>query len=244
LPSTDARRARGIRAVRARVRALADPVIAAQSQRFFKTGPGEYGEGDRFLGIRVPRLRELARELRGVSDAVVRALLKSPLHEERLLALLVLVDQCRRSDDDQRARIYRLYVDHLDCVNNWDLVDCSAPEIVGRHLEPNGAAPLYALARSENLWARRIAIMATLTFIRRDAFEPTFAIADLLIADREDLIHKAVGWMLREVGNRDRRAEERFLRKRYRSMPRTMLRYAIEKLPEPRRKAYLAGAVR
>jgi 3-methyladenine DNA glycosylase AlkD len=214
------------------------------SQRFFRTGPGEYGEGDRFLGIRVPRLRELAREFRGAPERVVKALLESPFHEERLLALLILVDRCRRSDDDERGRIYDLYLDHLGYVNNWDLVDCSAPEIVGRHLRVAGITQLYELADSDDLWARRIAVMATFALIRQNAFEHTFALAERLIDDREDLIHKAVGWMLREIGNRDRAALERFLRKHYRTMPRTMLRYAIEKLPEPRRTAYLTGAVR
>lgn len=234
----------GVRAIRTRLRQLADPAIAAQARRFFKTGPGQYGERDRFLGIRVPALRALAREYRAASEKTVLSLLRSALHEERLLALIMLVDRYRRSGERDRARIHALYVEHMRYVNNWDLVDGSASEILGAHLDNRDVGPLYALARSRNLWERRIAIIATLRFIRRGSFEHTLAIAEALLDDREDLIHKAVGWMLREVGNRDRTAAEQFLRKHYRTMPRTMLRYAIEKLPESRRKAYLNGTVR
>ena len=235
--------AAGLQAVRAHLRDLASPGAALHAQRFFKTAPGEYGVGDEFLGIRVPVLRELARSYRDLPDATVRALLHSRFHEERLLALLMLVDRYRRADARRRIAIYRLYVANLDYVDNWDLVDSSASQIVGAHLENRSREFLYRLARSRDLWRRRVAIMATFYFIRLGRFEDTLAIAAILIGDREDLIHKAVGWMLREVGNRDRASAERFLVAHYRAMPRTMLRYALERFPAARRRAYLAGSV-
>jgi 3-methyladenine DNA glycosylase AlkD len=228
-------------ALRARLREIARPVVALHAQRFFKTGPGEYGAGDRFLGIRVPALRKVARASRDLRERDVLVLLRSRFHEERLLALLVLVDQFRRADVGRQAAIYRLYVANLDYVNNWDLVDSSAGQIVGAHLAGRSRKPLYRLARSRDLWRRRVAIMATFHFIRLKEFADTLAIADVLLSDREDLIHKAVGWMLREVGNRDRAIAERFLIARQDKMPRTMLRYAIERFPATRRRAYLAG---
>lgn len=234
----------GIKTIHARLKALADPEIATQAQRFFKTGTGQYGEGDRFLGIRVPVLRRLAREYRGASMGTILALLRSPLHEERMLALLMLADRFRRSGDDERTHIYQRYIEHLEYVNNWDLVDSSASDIVGAYLAQRDASPLYVLARSQSLWERRISIIATYCFIRQGSFAHTLAIAELLLHDEEDLIHKAVGWMLREIGNRDHVVEEAFLRRHYRTMPRTMLRYAIEKFPETKRKAYLNGKVR
>ena len=239
----------GAAAIRARLRELADPKIAAHSSRFFKTGLGEYGAGDRFLGIRVPTIRKLAREFRGAPLDACLALLRSPLHEQRLLALVLMVDLYGRGDDDARAAIYEAYLAHTPrYVNNWDLVDTSAPAIVGAHLETRPSnlrgGVLSELAASPNLWERRVAIIATQRFIRARRFDDTLAIATLLLNDREDLIHKAVGWMLREIGNRDREVEERFLRRHHAAMPRTMLRYAIEKLPEARRRAYLAGTVR
>jgi 3-methyladenine DNA glycosylase AlkD len=230
-------------ALRARLRDLARPVVALHAQRFFRTAPGEYGAGDEFLGIRVPVLRNLARTYRDLPDAAVRSLLRSRFHEERLLALLMLVDRYRRADAKRRIAIYRLYVANLDYVDNWDLVDSSASQIVGAHLESRSRAFLYRLARSRDLWRRRVAIMATFHFIRLGEFEATLGLAAILIGDREDLIHKAVGWMLREVGNRDRATAERFLAAYYRDMPRTMLRYALERFPARRRRAYLAGSV-
>jgi 3-methyladenine DNA glycosylase AlkD len=233
-----------VRSIRARLRALANPQIADGSRRFFKTGVGEYGHGDRFLGIRVPTLRKIARELRAAPMAVALALLRSQLHEERLLALLMLVSRYTRGTPAERQRIYEQYLKHVQKrVNNWDLVDSSAPYIVGAHLEQRDRAKLLELARSTNLWERRVAIIATFWFIRRGSFDDTLAIAERLLDDREDLIHKASGWMLREVGNRDRAAAERFLRRHCRRMPRTMLRYAIEKLPPRTRRAYLDGTV-
>jgi 3-methyladenine DNA glycosylase AlkD len=233
-----------VAAIRARLRALASPQIADASRRFFKTSPGEYGHGDRFLGIRVPTLRKLERELRAAPIAVALTLLRSPLHEERLLALLMLVSRYARGTPAERQRIYEQYLKHVPKhVNNWDLVDSSAPYIVGAHLEQRNRAELLELARSSSLWERRVAIIATFWFIRRGSFDDTLRIAERLLDDREDLIHKACGWMLREVGNRDRAVAERFLRRHCRTMPRTMLRYAIEKLPARTRRAYLAGTL-
>jgi 3-methyladenine DNA glycosylase AlkD len=228
--------------LRARLRDLADVDAAAHARRFFKTAPGEYGAGDEFLGIRVPVLRALARTNRDLPDGSVRSLLRSRFHEERLLALLMLVDRYRRGDAGRRGTIYRLYVANLDYVDNWDLVDSSAGQIVGAYLEDRSRAVLYRLARSRDLWRRRVAIMATFHFIRLRQFENTLAVAEILVGDREDLIHKAVGWMLREVGNRDRPSAERFLRAHCRTMPRTMLRYAIERFPAARRRAFLTGS--
>ncbi|MEZ5514353.1 MAG: DNA alkylation repair protein [Steroidobacteraceae bacterium] len=223
----------------ARLKSLRDPMIAAHSQGFFKTGKGEYGAGDRFLGIRVPVLRQLVREYRGIPSRTLWALLRSPWHEARLLSLLMLVDRYRRADEHGQAEIYTRYLANLRYVNNWGLVDSSAPDIIGAHLARRDAAPIFGLAASDNLWQRRIAIIATFHFIKHHSFEHTLALAELLLNDSEDLIHKAVGWMLREVGNRDRTTLERFLRRHARRMPRTMLRYAIERLPEARRRAYL-----
>jgi 3-methyladenine DNA glycosylase AlkD len=220
---------------------LADPRDAGFLQRYFKTGPGQYGEGDLFRGIRVPALRKLARAHRALPLQSSAQLLQSPYHEDRLLALLILVLQFARADPAGRAAIYRLYLDSTRSINNWDLVDCSAEHIVGAQLRDAGCEPLELLARSASLWERRIAIMATFHYIKRGSFDRTLDLARGLLADREDLIHKAVGWMLREVGKRDLEREEEFLREHHRLMPRTMLRYAIEKFPEPKRQGYLKG---
>ena len=229
--------------IRARLRALADPRIASASQRFFKTAPGEYGHGDRFLGIRVPTLRKLAREYRAAPIAAAFTLLRSPLHEERALALLILVARYARGTAAEQQHIYAQYLEHVPKhINNWDLVDSSAHYIVGAHLMQRDRSVLHELARSPHLWSRRVAIIATFWFIRQGSFDDTLAIAEQLLDDREDLMHKAAGWMLREVGNRDGAVAERFLRRYCRRMPRTMLRYAIEKLPERTRRAYLDGS--
>jgi 3-methyladenine DNA glycosylase AlkD len=223
--------------------AVADPAIAAQLQRFFRTGPGEYGEGDRFMGVRVPVVRALARRYHALSPAECGALLQAEWHEARLLALLVLVGLYDRGDAGARAAIYELYLHSTDGINSWDLVDISAEHIVGRHLRGGDTAVLTRLAASPKLWERRIAILATFHFIRRGEFDETLRIADLLLGDDHALIHKATGWMLREVGKRNRAVLESFLTERYRRMPRTMLRYAIEKLEPARRLQYLHGAV-
>lgn len=186
--------------VRRRLRALARKEFAPTLRRFFKTGPGEYGEGDVFLGVRLPQLRRLSRECRGMPRSQVTRLLRSRFHEERLLALLIFVDAFRRGSTVERGQIYKLYLAHTRFINNWDLVDVSAYHIVGAWLQDRTRAPLRRLARSPLVWDRRIAIMATFHFIRRREFDDTFQIADMLIGDRHDLIQKAVGWMLREVG--------------------------------------------
>ena len=230
-------------AIRAELHELADPVRGVHSQRFFKTGPGQYGEGDKFLGLTVPVMRTLVRKYRGLDDASTLELLSSPWHEERLIALMLFVEAYDRGDDSRRAGIHRAYLDNTRHINNWDLVDASAGDIVGGHLVPGDIALLERLARSENLWERRIAIVSTFHFIKRNEFHPTLKIAALLLRDPHDLIHKAVGWMLREVGKRDRKTLDGFLKKHYQQMPRTMLRYAIERHPERIRKQYLAGTI-
>ncbi len=229
--------------IRARLQGIGTKERAKVSQRFFKTGPGEYGEGDIFLGVTVPELRWLAASYQAITLTEVTLLLRSPIHEERLLALLILVRAYAVGDASAKKTIYELYLKNSRFVNNWDLVDASAEHIVGAFLTGKSKQPLSALAQSEDLWERRIAIMATFHFIKRGEFKETLEIARILLADKEDLIHKAVGWMLREIGKRDIRIEERFLKEHYREMPRTMLRYAIERLPEAKRQRYLKGGI-
>jgi 3-methyladenine DNA glycosylase AlkD len=223
------------------LKSVASPARAVVSLRFFKTGPGDYGAGDRFLGVAVPNLRRIAREFEHLPRADVVRLLASPWHEERALALLILVRQYAAGDGAARDALFALYLANTRFVNNWDLVDVSAGDIVGAHLLEGDRALLVGLAQSDSLWERRIAIIATSYYIRRGEFADTLKIARLLLADSEDLIHKAVGWMLREVGNRDRATAERFLDRHGSRMPRTMLRYAIERFPAPLRRRYLAG---
>jgi 3-methyladenine DNA glycosylase AlkD len=226
---------------RALLRAAAEPGRVAVLQRFFKTGPGEYGEGDRFLGLRVPAVRALARRCE-LGDRAVRALLASPWHEDRLLALVVMTRAYARGDEARRQAIYDLYLEQTSRINNWDLVDVSAERIVGAHLFHRSRAPLDRLARSQSVWERRIAVIATFHFLRAGEPEPTLRLAHRLLRDPHDLIHKAVGWMLREVGKRDRARLEEFLSHHAPRMPRTMLRYAIERLPAARRRAWLHAA--
>jgi 3-methyladenine DNA glycosylase AlkD len=232
-----------VQEIRARLRKLGDKQQAEVSQWFFKTGPGEYGEGDRFLGIKVPELRKLAKEYQAIPLTEVTHILRSPIHEERLLALLILVRVFAKGDELLKETIYHLYLKNTQYINNWDLVDLSAIYIVGAFLIAKSKKPLYALAKSNNLWERRIAIIATFYFIKDGKFTETLKIARMLLSDKEDLLHKAVGWMLREVGKRHLETEERFLEKHYKKMPRTMLRYAIEKFPEPKRQRYLKGRI-
>ncbi|MEJ2066560.1 MAG: DNA alkylation repair protein [Deltaproteobacteria bacterium] len=232
-----------VQEIRARLRKLGDKERAKNSQWFFKTGPGEYGEGDRFLGIKVPELRKLAKEYQATPLAETTQLLRSPIHEERLLALLLLVRAFAKGDERFKEKIYHLYLDNTQCINNWDLVDLSAVYIVGAFLMEKSKKPLYALAKSNNLWERRIAIIATFYFIKEGEFTEAMKIARMLLFDKEDLIHKAVGWMLREVGKRHLATEERFLKEHNKKMPRTMLRYAIERFPEQKRKRYLKGKI-
>jgi 3-methyladenine DNA glycosylase AlkD len=229
--------------IRAQVRELSNPTVAEHSQRFFKTGPGEYGEGDTFVGVRVPALRRLAQQHRGVSLRVAELLLQSPIHEERLLALFILVKRYEQGDAAVRKEVFDLYQRNMRFVNSWDLVDSSAHKIIGDFLRNRSRRLLHRLAKSVVLWERRIAIISTMAYISDGVFGETLKIAEQLLRDDEDLIHKAVGWMLREIGNRDRKVEEAFLKKHYKEMPRTMLRYAIEKLPETKRQRFLAGTL-
>lgn len=231
--------ARSLTTLRSKLRQLASPVHARNLSWFFKTAPGEYGAGDKFIGIRVPVLRRLAREFRQLPLAGVAALLRSPIHEERLLALIMLVNACQRADETGRKEIYDLYLAHLDRVNNWDLVDVSAPRLVGRHLAGRPRNILFRLARSKILWHRRVAVLATFYFIQMGDFADALRLAALLRDDEHDLMHKAVGWMLREIGKRDLAVLKQFLDRHAAQMPRTMLRYAIEKLPARARKRYL-----
>lgn len=221
-----------VKEIQAEIRRLADPEKAKILQRFFKTAPGQYGEGDVFAGITVPVIRKLVRKYRDIPLDGAAELLRSPIHEERLLALLIMVEQYRKGDDSVHEQIYRLYLKNIRHINNWDLVDLSAGHIVGAHLDGTDHAPLYRLARSKSIWERRIAILATFHDIMRGIPDHTLALADVLLEDRHDLIQKAVGWMLREVGKRCSADTLRaFLRTRYCAMPRTMLRYAIERFP-------------
>jgi hypothetical protein len=237
------------------LRQLADADIAAHSARFFKTGPGQYGEGDRFLGIRVPEVRRIARRYSdgagsGEAEGVLPLslpetvkLLHSPLHEVRHCALLIMVRQfeSRASADKDRKAIYEAYLANTAFINNWDLVDCSAYQVVGGWLRNRSRKPLYRLAASASLWERRIAMMSTWCFIREGQFDDTMTLAELLLDDPEDLIHKVSGWMLREVAKRDPETVVEFLRAHHSRVPRTMLRYAIERFPQAQRKRILRG---
>ncbi|WDE04299.1 DNA alkylation repair protein [Thalassomonas viridans] len=223
--------------------ALANPEIAAHSQGFFKTAKGEYGYGDKFLGIRVPVLRQQVKHFKKTSLATAEQVLSSPYHEIRLFALLLLVYRFQRADEAEREAIYHLYLKNTQHINNWDLVDSSAHVIVGGYLLDRDKAPLTQLAQSNILWERRIAIIATLHFIKHGQYTPTLTIAELLLTDSHDLIHKAVGWMLRELGKRKLALEQEFLQQHYKNMPRTMLRYSIEKFSKAERDRYLRGLV-
>ena len=225
--------------LRNHLKELASPTDAKFLLRFFKTAPGEYGAGDQFIGIRVPVLRRLVKEFRPLPLREVTSLLRSPIHEERLLALLMWVDAYQRGDETGRAAIYAAYLKNLSRINNWDLVDSSAPYIVGRHLENQSRDFLFTLAESKNPWHRRVAMLATFHFIRANDFADALRLAELLRDDEHDLMHKAVGWMLREIGKRDVATLQKFLQQHAALMPRTMLRYAIEKLSERERQRYL-----
>lgn len=226
---------------------LADKKQAAILQRFFKTGPGEYGAGDIFLGIKVPVQREVAKKYQSASLSAVARLLKSKIHEYRLVGLLILIKKYEAADSQAlKQEIFDFYIDNFSAINNWDLVDLSAPKIVGDFLfnyyqgkNKSALKFLENLADSRNLWERRIAIISTFYFIYQGQTRETFVIAAKLLSDKHDLIHKAVGWALREVGKKDKQTEINFLDKHYKEMPRTMLRYAIEKFSEKERKFYL-----
>ena len=225
-------------ALKTELQQLADPIQKKNLQRFFKTAKGEYGEGDVFFGIKVPLQRKVAKKYLELPLTDLRWLLNSNIHEHRFTALVVLINQYNKTSDKQR--IFDFYIQNRTRINNWDLVDISAPKIVGVHLLDNPRKILYQLAKSPELWDRRIAIIATHTFIKHKDFIDTLHLAKILLNDQHDLIHKAVGWMLREVGKQELTVAETFLNQHYQVMPRTMLRYAIEKFTEENRKFYLA----
>ena len=217
----------------------ASPVKAKLLAGFFKTGKGQYGEGDVFLGVMVPETRKVALHFKHASLKDLHALLSSAFHEERLCALFILVHQFQHADASHQKKLVDFYLKHAGKVNNWDLVDLSAPKLLGAYLLSKPRKKLFSLAQSKNLWKRRIAVLSCFAFIKENDFKDAFAIAEFLLQDPHDLIHKAVGWMLREIGKKDQPAEEHFLKKHAKHMPRTMLRYAIEKFPEPKRRQYL-----
>jgi len=225
------------------LRASADPEKALGAERYFKTGPGQYGEGDKFLGLNVPSVRKIAQSSNQLALAELQILLDSPFHEERLLALMILTIQYKKADCIKQKDIYNFYLANTQRINNWDLVDVSAQYIIGPYLENKDRSLLFRLAQSELLWERRIAIIATLFYIRNNDYQTTLLVAEMLLNDKEDLIHKAVGWMLREVGQRDRPVLEKFLGQYYKRMPRVMLRYAIEHFSAEERYDYLKGLV-
>jgi 3-methyladenine DNA glycosylase AlkD len=231
-------------AVRRRLQEVGDPDDAVFLQRFFKTAPGQYGAGDHFLGIRVPATRKLSREFADLPLVDLEKLLHDKWHEARLLALVIMVNRFERGTPAERAEIFRTYLANTDRVNNWDLVDLSAPGVVGAHLETRSRAVLDKLAKSKSLWERRIAIVSTYWFIRRKDFGDTLRISTALLGDSHDLIHKAVGWMLREVGKRDESVLDAFLDRHAGSMPRTALRYSIERMTPAKRKRYMARSSR
>lgn len=223
------------------LRLQTNPAKAKLFARYFKTGKGEYGEGDRFLGLTVPQQRRIAKKYRDLPLRDIEKLLHSSIHEYRLTALFILTDQFKRANETERKKFYDIYLANTKYINNWDLIDLSARDIVGGYLinKPKERNILCKLAKSKSLWERRIAVLATFAFLRTNDFRDSFAIAEILLHDKHDLIHKAVGWMLREVGKRDQLVEEVFLKKHYQAMPRTMLRYAIERFPETKRRSYL-----
>jgi len=232
-----------VKELRKEIKSLSSPEVLKTMQWFFKTGKGEYGEGDVFVGLKVPTQRKLAGEFRDLSLRDLKILLNSPVHEERLISLFILVDKYEKGDKKEKEIIFSFYLKNRKGINNWDLVDLSAPKIIGKHLFTKDKSLLFKFAVSKNLWERRIAVLSTYEFIRNNDFKTTLKIAELLLEDEHNLIHKAVGWMLREIGKRDLQAEEKFLKIHYKKMPRTMLRYAIEKFPETKRKKYLQGKI-
>ncbi len=225
------------------IKKFEDSKQAKISQRFFKTGKGEYGEGDKFLGIKVPILRKIAKNYTNLDLGGLSKLMKSKIHEYRFVALVILINKFNKcgSPGDPRKEIFEFYLDNLEkgSINNWDLVDVSAPHIIGKYLLDKDRKILYKLTKSKNLWEKRVAIISTFAFIREKQFKDILKISKILLNDEHDLIHKAVGWMLREVGKKDQKLEEKFLKQNYKKIPRTTLRYAIERFPEDLRQKYL-----
>lgn len=227
-----------ITSIKAELDSLGRPERAKVSKTFFKTGPGEYGEGDEFIGITVPDTRVVAKKYLLLPFGEVEELLNSRIHEYRLCALLILVYRFDKYPED-RQRIYEFYLSHTTQINNWDLVDVTSPNIVGEYLQARPRKKLYELSRSKNLWEKRIAIVSTYAFIKKHQFADTLAISEILLHDKHDLIHKAIGWMLREVGKRSKASLQEFLRKHAATMPRTTLRYAIERMSPQERKRWM-----
>ena len=223
----------------AELQSVGTPAKAAHLQRFFKTGPGQYGEGDVFIGVVVPHTRSIAKANLGTPVSELHRLLRSDYHEARLCALLILTERFKKASEKERSEIYKFYLKHADRANNWDLVDLTCPTIVGLYLLDKERDILYRMAKSECLWEQRIAIVSTISFIRNNEFADTFALAEKLFSHPHDLIHKAVGWMLREVGKRDRESLTGFLEQHALRIPRTALRYAIEHYPELQRQYFL-----
>jgi len=228
------------RDIQKELKKLTNPEKAKFLLRYFKTGKGEYGEGDEFLGITVPEARKIAKKFKNLPFLEVKKLLESKIHEHRFVALEILVFKYRTASEKGKKKIVSFYLKNRKYVNNWDLVDTSAPYILGNWLLDKNPDILYKLAKSKSVWDRRIAVVSTLEFIRNKKFKDTLKIAEILLADEHDLIHKASGWMLREVGNKSRPILEGFLKKHLKKMPRTMLRYSIEKFPKEERELYLA----
>ena len=230
--------------IKKELRKISNPEVAKKSQYYFKTGIGEYGHGDIFIGVTSADLRTLASVNTDLSVKETKELIKSKIHEERALGLLILVYRYKKSKDEkEHEKIFKLYCTQFKHINNWDLVDCSSPYIVGTYLLDRDRSILYTWIKSEHLWTRRIGILANWWFVRKGDLKDVFKMAKILLHDEHDLIHKAVGWMLREAGKKDRTKLETFLKKNYQTMPRTMLRYSIEKFPEALRQKYLKGKV-
>ena len=231
-----------LRSLRKELERLTDNKKASFLQRFFKTGKGEYGEGDIFVGLTVPQSRILAVKYKDLSFLEILELLKSKIHEERLIALLILVHRFEKNPEEQR-KIYNFYLKNTKYVNNWDLVDLSSHHIIGEYLLDKPKDILFELARSKNFWERRISLISTFAFIRDGKLDISLELAEILVDDKHDLIQKALGWMLREIGKKDLETEETFLKIYYKQMVRTALRYAIEKFPEEKRLKYLRGKI-
>ncbi|MFH1802682.1 MAG: DNA alkylation repair protein [archaeon] len=229
-----------LQSLKSELKSLASPEKAKLLQRYFKTGKGQYGEGDIFLGVTVPEIRAIAKKYKDLPLEEIKSLLTSKIHEERLTALLLLVHLYQKNPD---KKFVDLYLSNTKYINNWDLVDLTSHKILGHYLENKPRDILYNLAKSTSLWERRISIISTFYFIPKKDFKDALALAEILLHDKHDLMHKAVGWVLREIGKKDLPTLQIFLKKYYKTMPRTMLRYAIEKFPEEERKKYLRGEI-
>lgn len=221
-----------------------DDQRAKISASFFKTGKGQYGEGDIFIGITVPALRTIAKQYNALSLKELEYFLQNPIHEYRFIALIILTNRFAKATEKEKKEIFDFYIQQRKYINNWDLIDTTTPHIVGAYLFDKEKTILYEFAQSPFLWERRIAILATFYFLKRKHYKETVAIAEILLKDKEDLIHKATGWMLRELGKMDQKTEEMFLKKHSQKMPRTMLRYALERFPEEKRKLYMGAKER